>query len=167
MRHFNTRQWGLFFAAVSAAVLAAVFVSQYGFGLHPCKLCIWQRWPYAVSFVLGGLLVVLSDYPNPARLIRRVLPVVFLVSAGLALFHFGVEQKWWQFNSDCTGTAFKPGASTSEILEALQHAPTVRCDQVAPFLFGLSMSFYNIVTSVVLLVLSLYSLRSNSLSQYK
>ena len=38
---------------MSAAILGAALVSQYGFGLYPCDLCIKQRIPYAVLIVLG------------------------------------------------------------------------------------------------------------------
>ena len=27
-------------------------VSQYGFGLHPCEMCYWQRWPHQAAIVL-------------------------------------------------------------------------------------------------------------------
>ena len=44
----------LFFAAViSAAMLAVVLVAQYGFGLHPCELCMAQRYPYAAVTAVG------------------------------------------------------------------------------------------------------------------
>ena len=166
----TSKNWGLFFALASALVLISVFVSQFIFHMHPCKLCIWQRWPFAVTFVLGFALVFLADKRKTALMILALLSVTFLISSGLGLFHWGVENKWWEFHSDCTGGAFKPGASAEEVLAALKAAPSVRCDQVVPFLFGLTMAFYNTMTSCVLAVIAavaLYRQRSNSLSQYK
>ena len=35
--------------AASAGALASAFVAQYVFGLEPCVLCIYQRWPFAIA----------------------------------------------------------------------------------------------------------------------
>ena len=46
---------------VPAALLAGAYVSQYAFGLYPCEMCWWQRYPHfaalalAVSFALCAL----------------------------------------------------------------------------------------------------------------
>ncbi|HEY9549097.1 MAG TPA: disulfide bond formation protein B, partial [Kiloniellaceae bacterium] len=36
---------GLLLAAASAAALGLALLGQHGFGLQPCVLCLWQRWP--------------------------------------------------------------------------------------------------------------------------
>ena len=43
--------FGIF--AVSATALANAYIAEYGFGLEPCILCLYQRVPYAVAGVLG------------------------------------------------------------------------------------------------------------------
>lgn len=169
LRARTIREYGLFFLVVCAAVLATVFISQ-SYGFHPCKLCIWQRWPYAVGVVFALALVIFSGNKKISVLLLSCLTLTFLVGAGIALFHLGVEYKWWEFHSDCTGDAFKTGSSAEDFLARLKAAPVVRCDQRFPFLFGMTMAFYNILTSIGLAVLAFfasYSLRSNSLSQYK
>jgi disulfide bond formation protein DsbB len=169
IRNLSAQKWGLFFTLASAAVLAAVFISQYGFGMAPCKLCIWQRWPYGIALILGLILFFKGNVRKVAQIMAILLATVFMLEACLALFHFGVEQHWWTFNSDCTGNAIKPGLSVQEMMDNLRRAPVVRCDQAVPFLFGMSMAFYNIFTSLGLAVLALlagcYSSRSKALSQ--
>jgi disulfide bond formation protein DsbB len=32
--------------ALPALLLAGAYVSEYGFGLYPCEMCWWQRWPH-------------------------------------------------------------------------------------------------------------------------
>lgn len=166
---YTVRQWGVALAGLSALVIAMALISQYAFGMQPCKLCIWQRWPYAFAIVLGGALVVLHDNRKIALALLIALCVTFLVGAGLALFHTGVEYHWWTFASDCTNEIFKPKASVDELLAALREAPTVRCDERRPFLFGMTMAFYNIFVSLGFAGLTALALvftqRSNSLSQ--
>ena len=31
---------------VPAALLLGALVAQHGFGLYPCEMCMWQRWPH-------------------------------------------------------------------------------------------------------------------------
>ncbi len=169
VKKMTLRQWGLSFALLSALILAAAFISQYGFGMQPCKLCLYQRWPYGLAIVLGGVLFFKSQDRLIAHILLALLAAVFLFNAGLAFFHVGVEYHWWTFSSDCTATAIKPHASVDALLQALRAAPVVRCDERHPFLFGMTMAFYN-----VLICLGLAGLvgliwyrdqRSSSLSQ--
>ena len=41
--------------ASAAAILAVVYIAQYGFGLWPCSLCYVQRVPYVLIVLLGGM----------------------------------------------------------------------------------------------------------------
>ena len=165
----SPREWGVFFFVVSAAILSAVFISQK-FGFHPCKLCIWQRWPYTATGVLSLVLIAAANNKTLVKIVLALLGASFAVGMGIAIFHTGVEYRWWEFHSDCTGGAYKAGASVDEFLARLKAAPAVRCDQRQPFLFGMTMAFYNALTSaglVLAALFALYSQRSNSLSQYK
>ncbi|MDB5477615.1 MAG: disulfide bond formation protein [Alphaproteobacteria bacterium] len=157
MTNFTFRHWGFFFAAASAAILAAVYVSQYGFGMHPCHLCLLERIPYFVALLLALFLVTFHGNRKLARWLIILLAVTFAASTALAVFHTGVEYKWWTYNSGCSGTMFKKGASAEEILAALKAAPTVRCDDRVDFLFGYTMAFYNALTSGGLTLLAVYA----------
>ena len=38
---------------ISAALLGGAYLSQYGFGLFPCEMCWWQRYPHFAALGLG------------------------------------------------------------------------------------------------------------------
>ena len=40
--------------AVPCALIAAVYVAQFGFGLPPCEMCWWQRYPHFAAIALAG-----------------------------------------------------------------------------------------------------------------
>lgn len=161
--------WSLLFAFVAASVLAAVYISQH-FGMHPCKLCLMQRVPYAAILVLSLLMLLSRKQPVLAEFLTAAIMITFAIGGAIALFHVGVEEQWWTFNSDCAGDVSKPGGSVSDFLAALKKAPIVRCDAKVPFLFGLTMAVYNTLLSagmVVVAAIALCAQRSSSLSQYK
>ena len=146
----------------SAAILAAAFASQYIGGLEPCVLCLYQRVPYGVVIALSGLGLVLSGLAPPPRGVIAVLGGVcaaaFLVNAGIATFHVGVEQHWWQGTEAC-GAAGTTARTIEQLRAQIFAAPVARCDEVPWSLFGISMAGYNVLASLVLAVASAIAAR--------
>ena len=128
--------------------LAFAFIAQYGFNLQPCILCIYQRWPYAAVILLGVLaLCFAKTRPRVAALFIFLGGISFLIGMGIAGFHIGVEQKWWEGTSSCGIPDFIANASLDDLEAIINAAPAVRCDEIAWSLFGLSMTAYNFILS--------------------
>jgi len=133
------------------AALCIAWIAQYGFGLAPCELCYWQRYGYWAAIALGILAIL-----QPARTARRTLALwllglAFLATAGVALFHVGVEQQWWKGLDTCTGQ-IGAGMSAEDFANAIENAPIVRCDEPAWTLFGISMAGYNLLYALALAI---------------
>jgi len=127
----------------SVAALAAAFTAQYGFGLRPCELCLFQRIPYGAAIFFAALALGLRLDAKSLRIVLGLCFLAFAANAGLALFHVGVEQHWWAGPTACTAGA---GTVTSiEDLAAMLSKPVdiPQCDKVAWSLFGISMAGYN------------------------
>lgn len=126
------------------AALVAAFVAQYGFGLEPCVLCIWQRWALAIAVALAlpGLVP-----GGTKRLAAAASGLAFLAGAGIAAFHVGVENKWWQGTAGCHAPAFGEVMTAEQLRQSLMGTEVVACDEVAWSLFGLSMADYNFLYS--------------------
>jgi disulfide bond formation protein DsbB len=139
-------------SAVSLAALAFALVSQYGFGLAPCELCLWQRWPYVVAGLAGGLGAV-GPFSRYARLtLVAVAGLAFLTGAGIAGYHAGVEYGWWAGLPGCSGTTLSSGEITGDDLQAALSGQdrVVPCDEPAFVVAGLSMAGWNFVLSLAL-----------------
>lgn len=154
---FSFRVWGGLFLFTCLAIAATFLTSQYGFGLKPCELCVIQRIPFYTGVGVSLLLVLLARHPRIAYALMAIMAVLFLVSAGLGLFHMGVEYKWWPYGGGCSG-GIKKGATAAEILAALKAAPVVRCDERVRFLFGMTMAFYNMIVSAGLFAVTAMAL---------
>jgi disulfide bond formation protein DsbB len=138
-------------ALASVAVLGSAYVAEYGFGLQPCALCLWQRYPYMATIALGGLGVMAAAWPLGRRLCVALAGAAFLAGAGVAGFHVGVEQGWWEGLASCSAPVIEPGMSVEELREVLAaRSDVVPCDEPAWTLFGLSMAAYNLLVSLVL-----------------
>jgi disulfide bond formation protein DsbB len=135
-------------AAGSLALLLGAFAFQYIGGLLPCVLCIYQRWPHAVALLIAGFAVKSRG---------SVLPVMgalaVLVSAGIGVFHVGVEQGWWAGLATCTVDALQ-GVSGSDLLNMdVSLGKPVRCDAIAWQMLGVSMAGWNAIISSGLAVI--------------
>lgn len=129
-------------AGGSAALLLGAFAFQHLGGMAPCKLCLWQRWPHAVAVAIGALALWL-----PGRALPLLGTLAALVTAGLALFHTGVERHWWEGPATCTSGGIA-NLTPQQLMDQIMAAPLVRCDEVPWEMLGLSMASWNAVASL-------------------
>ncbi len=156
MSFFLAKPWRVFLACMlfSAFSLAAALVAQYGFDMHPCILCLYQRAPFVVIFMLGLIgLRVGSEAQRSTMIIMVMIAVTFAIGAGIAVYHTGVEQLWWVNAVACTPV--NDEATTVEQLRAqIFGQPFVPCDVIPWSLFGISMAGYNAIISTCAAIIS-------------
>ena len=129
---------------IPAALLGGAYVSQYVFGLYPCEMCWWQRYPHFAAIALALLALILRG-SAAGPLLVRLAALAVLVSGLIGAFHAGVEYHWWEGITTCS-TGTKYGANA---LDAILNAPVIRCD-VAPWtLFGVSLAGFNFLISTL------------------
>jgi disulfide bond formation protein DsbB len=141
--------------AGALALLGGAFGFEIIGGLVPCEMCWWQRWALigVVIAALDGVLLGALAGRRPAlapigRVMGWVALAAMATNAGIALFHAGVEQKWWQGLTRCTAppVAGDANAMLSDILAQ----PLVRCDAIPWQMFGISMAGWNFLVSLTL-----------------
>jgi disulfide bond formation protein DsbB len=138
--------------ALSAAVIAGAFWFEYGLGLKPCELCLEERLPWYAAGGLAALLLILRR-PALTRWAPALFAIVFLASAGLGLYHVGVEQHVLAGPAACTAPPLK-AASIEELTRQILATPAVRCDEPQWSLFGVSLAGWNAAASVFAVVLA-------------
>lgn len=134
--------------AVSTSLMLGALAFQYIGGLYPCPLCILQRYPHVITIVLGVLALGFSfaGRATPVPWLLGLAGLSLLGGAGIAVFHVGVEQGWWQGLSSCAGPGV--GTSLADTLNQARSGPAARCDEVPWSLMGISMAGYNAVISI-------------------
>ena len=134
------------------ATLGSIFLlaAAYGFqfmGYPPCHLCWWQRYPHFAAIAIGLLALGIGGRWLPA-----LGALAMVATAGVGLFHTGVERGWWEGPVSCTGTGQSLGSlSGSDLLSTTAAPRVIMCDQVSWEMLGLSMASWNMLASLVLL----------------
>jgi len=136
-----------------ATILAALAYEHIG-GYVPCELCYRQRWAYYVGIpaALVALFFVRSRPPLAAGALALV-GMAFLLNTGLGVHHAGVEWGWWPGPAGCSG-GVQVSSDTTALIESLRDGQTVRCDEPAFRVLGLSFAGWNAVISLALAVLA-------------
>ena len=148
--------------ATSVFALGNAYTAQYAFDLEPCILCLYQRVPYVVTGVLGMGAFLLPAHQTAWKARAVVLSsVVFLIGAGIAFYHVGVEQHWWASVAACGAPSGGGEPQTVDELRQLlmQAKPVKACHEVDWTLFGLSMATYNVAFSLALALASCWGAR--------
>ncbi len=126
--------------------------SEGWFGLAPCELCLWQRWPYWAAGALALLGAFL--WRRPALLLAGLAAAS---SAAIGAFHLGVEFGWWPSPlPGCQAPTSGGMASVEDLMRSLAPTPNKPCDQPAYLIPGLplSMAGMNLIYGLSLAILA-------------
>jgi len=133
---------------VSFVSLISAFFIEYVLGHQPCNLCILERIPYLVAIVIILLNYKFSQFE---KIFLVLLIIVFLTATILSVYHFGIEQGFIEESLVCDLKSGSGVTSKEEILKQLQEQK-VSCKDVTFKIFGLSLTTYNIVISILITI---------------
>jgi disulfide bond formation protein DsbB len=153
-----TRRVPLFIVLAGVGAVSFAYAAQYGFGLEPCVLCLYQRGPYALAAGLAGIILLKPRNPRREAFIVALCGLVFLAGAGLASYHVGVEQHWWTSVAACGGGPVET-MGVEDLKALLTKKPEKACDVVDWTFLGVSMATYNVFASLALAFASLAGAR--------
>ena len=139
-----------FIFLVSIIALVSAFFIEYILGHQPCNLCILERIPYLLAIIL-----VLLNYKfiQFEKFFILLLAIIFLAGTILSLYHLGIEQGFIEESLVCDLKSGSNLLSKEEILKQLQEK-SISCKDVTFKIFGLSLTSYNILISLLISISS-------------
>ena len=136
---------------ISLISLISAYFIEYFLGYQPCNLCLIERIPYW----LGIILIILNyTFSKNEYFIILLLILIFSFSLIISLYHFGIEQDFFEESAVCGFKNAIDITSKEELLKQLQ-AKTVSCKDVTFRIFGFSLTTFNMIISLTLLILLL------------
>lgn len=147
-------------AGIAAAALGMALLSQYKFGLEPCILCIFQRYPYGIVIALGVIGFISSfKCRKGVSMIMGLIGLTFLANSVIAFYHTGVELHWWKSFLEGCAVPELIGDMDQIIADIQSRTKAVRCDEIpwSDPILDLSMANYNIIFCLGLGVIAFIS----------
>jgi disulfide bond formation protein DsbB len=149
---------------IAAATLAGAWFFQLVLDIRPCPLCLEQRYAYYLAIPLAALTALAASRNAPRALVLSGLLLLALAALGnavLGTYHAGVEWGFWQGPTDCTGPVGNLG-SAGTLLERLDTAKVIRCDEVQWRFLGLSLAGYNVLISLLMAAIAGWGIAGES-----
>ena len=129
------------------AITSAYYI-EYILGHQPCNLCLIERIPYAI-----GIFLILSIYilKKNEKFLVLLLILTFIFSLIISIYHFGIEQNFFQESAVCDTKDLSKTITKEDLLKQLNEK-TVSCRDVTFRIFGLSLTSINIVINTILII---------------
>ena len=145
----------LIFAISLISIISAYFI-EYVLGYKPCNLCLIERIPYGLSLIL-----ITSNFifKKMEKFFIILLILIFIFSFLISIYHFGIEQGFFQESSVCDIKNISEIISKEELLEQLSKK-TVSCKDVTFRIFGFSLTAINIILNLLIIILLVIILKS-------
>jgi len=134
----------------SILILGSALIIEYIFGYQPCNLCKIERIPYLLSIII---LVVNYLFRGNQNFYGILLILIFSFSFIISVYHLSIEQGFINESTVCETKSFNL-LTREDILNSLREL-NVSCKNLAFKIFGLSLTTYNILASILMLLLSI------------
>ena len=134
---------------VSLISLISAFFIEYTLGHQPCNLCLIERIPYGLSIIL---IILNYLFKKNEQFIIILLTLLFSFSFIISFYHFGIEQGFFKDSVVCGLKNSSDIISKEELLTQLQ-VKIVSCKDVTFRIFGFSLTTFNILLSLLLVIL--------------
>ena len=134
---------------ISFISLISAFFIEYVLGHQPGNLCLIERIPYGLSIVL----IILNFFQKKfEKFTVLLLILIFSFSLLISLYHFGIEQGFFEESSVCGLKNASEIISKEELLKQLQ-VKNISCKDVTFRIFGFSLTAINILINLILVIL--------------
>ena len=129
------------------ALISAFFI-EYVLGHQPCNLCLIERIPYGLSVMIIMAIFIIK---KNQKFLVLLLILTFTFSFAISLYHFGIEQNFFQDSSVCGVKSLTETITKEDLLNQLSEK-TKSCRDVKFRIFGLSLATINIVISILFII---------------
>ena len=148
MFNFSKKNLLIAIFLISLIALISAYFIEHMLGYQPCSLCLYERVPFFLAILI---ILVNYKYDKLEKYFILLLTIIFFLATILSLYHLGIEQGFIQESLLCDVEKGANIVNKDEILKQLQQK-SVSCKDVTFKIFGLSLTSYNIIISLLLTI---------------
>jgi len=149
----SLKEFATFFILASFFPLALAYFVEYVLHHQPCILCLYQRIPYFLIFILSICFFFFSDKFTCSA--AFMITTLLIISAALAFYHIGIEQGFFEETAACRHSNKITPLSLEELKEQIMHTKAKSCKEIDIKILGFSMAQVNLIYSIALIFLNL------------
>lgn len=134
---------------LNISIIITAYSIEYLLGYQPCYLCIIERIPYILAIII---LILNYKFKKDQIFYSILLLLVFSFSFLISVYHLGIEQGFIEESTVCASKNIDL-ITKEEVLKSLQEL-NISCKDVTFKIFDLSLTTYNIIISILMLLIS-------------
>ena len=135
---------GILSFSISSLLIA--YYIEYALGHKPCNLCLIERIPYFISFILTSFVLLLNRLE---KIISIIILLSFIFGTIVSFYHFGIEQGFFDESLVCN-LGNDDVSDKDKLLKQLEQSTVVSCKNVTFRFLGLSLTTINFFFSLIL-----------------
>ena len=156
-KFLNNNLIAVFFSFSILILLSAYFI-EYVLGYEACNLCLIGRVPY---FFIIAFSLIFFFFKKFKKILLILIFMSFVSSFLISIYHFGIEQGFFDESLMCQIKGLKQNISASELLQELEGNKPKSCKNVDFKIFNLSLATINLFISLVLSIIILKYILKN------
>ena len=129
---------------ISIIALSIAYIAEYIFKLTPCHLCILQRYPYFVLFIIGIIGINISKNYYRDNFLNLIIIFCCIIIFILAAYHYFVEIGFFYGTSECTLKL-----SNTNIVEEILANSSRSCQDINWKIFGVSVTIIHSIVGLI------------------
>ena len=149
----NRKNFYLIILIISMISIISALYIEYILQYEPCKLCIYQRLPYITAIFIS---FIGFNYSSNDKILI-ILIMIFVLSAIISGYHFGIENNLFDELSACVNDSLDI-SNKSKLLESLNQSMPVNCKDATFKILGVSLAAINTILSVLIVIFSIRTL---------
>ena len=149
----NRKNFYLIILIISMISIISALYIEYILQYEPCKLCIYQRLPYIAAIFIS---FIGFNYSSNDKILI-ILIMIFVLSAIISGYHFGIENNLFDEISACVNDSLDI-SNKSKLLESLNQSMPVNCKDATFKILGVSLAAINTILSVLIVIFSIRTL---------
>ena len=149
----NRKNFYLIILIISMISIISALYIEYILQYEPCKLCVYQRLPYMAAIFIS---FIGFNYSSNDKILI-ILIMIFVLSAIISGYHFGIENNLFDELSACVNDSLDI-SNKSKLLESLNQSMPVNCKDATFKILGVSLAAINTILSVLIVIFSIRTL---------
>ena len=158
------KYWAAIVLIISSIAILSALIAEYVFDILPCKMCLYQRYPY--YFIIFISLIYIVSKKIPLELYYWMNTLSFAIGLFFSAWHVGIEQKILPGLSGCSST-INLAQSLTELKEQILNQNIITCDEITWTILGLSAATINSILLIFLLLINTILLGQHLFSKEK
>ena len=147
--NYIIRYWAIAVFILSTIAISSALIAEYVFNLLPCKMCLYQRYPYYFIISIFIIFYFFQKKFNIWFYFLTELAIIF----GLfySIWHVGIEQNLLPAPQSCSGS-LKKISSIENLKEQIFNQEIINCNDVSWSIIGFSAATVNAILLILFLL---------------